>query len=172
MFPTCFLTTCSPRVPQIWQVYNDRHLVRTYQGHREAVRDVNFNNDGTQFLSASHDRYCKLWDTETGGALRRGVVRVDLCVCVCVCVCDMCVSGYVWLSAWQGVSSVCGGVCLYAFVCAYVHLLMCVCVRVCVVRGEDRVWSGWIQDLVRGADPTRHLICVWVSVCFCICVCL
>ena len=35
-------------------------------GHSKAVRDICFNNEGTTFLSASYDRYCKLWDTETG----------------------------------------------------------------------------------------------------------
>lgn len=31
-----------------------------------SVKDVAFNNDGVEFLSASFDRYIKLWDTETG----------------------------------------------------------------------------------------------------------
>ena len=35
-------------------------------GHSKAVRDISFNNPGTQFLSAAYDRYVKLWDTETG----------------------------------------------------------------------------------------------------------
>ena len=35
-------------------------------GHSKAVRDISFNNTGTQFLSAAYDRYVKLWDTETG----------------------------------------------------------------------------------------------------------
>lgn len=35
-------------------------------GHSKAVRDISFNNSGTQFLSAAYDRYVKLWDTETG----------------------------------------------------------------------------------------------------------
>ena len=38
-------------------------------GHSKAVRDISFNNPGTQFLSAGYDRYVKLWDTETGMAV-------------------------------------------------------------------------------------------------------
>jgi hypothetical protein len=37
---------------QLWEVYNERRCIRTYYGHRQAVRDVCFNNVGTQFLSA------------------------------------------------------------------------------------------------------------------------
>ena len=40
---------------------------RPFLGHSKAVRDISFNNSGTQFLSAAYDRYVKLWDTETGG---------------------------------------------------------------------------------------------------------
>ena len=50
----------------MWEFYNERRCVRTYAGHSQAVRDVNFNNTGTEFLSASYDKTVKLWDTETG----------------------------------------------------------------------------------------------------------
>ena len=40
-----------------------------FSGHSKAVRDISFNNTGTQFLSAGYDRYVKLWDTETGMAV-------------------------------------------------------------------------------------------------------
>jgi len=35
-------------------------------GHSKAVHDVQFDNNGGQFLSSSFDRQMKLWDTETG----------------------------------------------------------------------------------------------------------
>ncbi|KAJ8972685.1 hypothetical protein NQ317_001705 [Molorchus minor] len=66
---------------KLWEVYNERRCIRTYYGHRQAVRDVNFNNSGKHFLSAGYDRYIKLWDTETGQVLSRFTSRkIPYCV--------------------------------------------------------------------------------------------
>ncbi|XP_041462676.1 pre-mRNA-processing factor 17-like [Lytechinus variegatus] len=66
---------------KLWEVYNQRRLVRTFSGHKQAVRDVCFNNDGTKFLSAAYDRYIKLWDTETGQCIEKFTSRkVPYCV--------------------------------------------------------------------------------------------
>lgn len=60
---------------QLWEVYKDRRCVRTYYGHRQAVRDISFDNNGKRFLSAAYDRYVKLWDTETGTCISRFTSR-------------------------------------------------------------------------------------------------
>ncbi|NP_001009990.1 pre-mRNA-processing factor 17 [Danio rerio] len=66
---------------KLWEVYNERRCVRTFIGHSKAVRDVCFNNSGTQFLSAAYDRYIKLWDSETGQCISRFTNRkVPYCV--------------------------------------------------------------------------------------------
>ncbi|KAM5163982.1 pre-mRNA-processing factor 17 [Mantella aurantiaca] len=66
---------------KLWEVYNERRCLRTFIGHSKAVRDICFNNVGTQFLSAAYDRYLKLWDSETGQCISRFTNRkVPYCV--------------------------------------------------------------------------------------------
>lgn len=66
---------------KIWEVYNERRCIRSYIGHRQAVRDIDFNARGTQFVSAGYDRYLKLWDTETGAVVSRFTSRkIPYCV--------------------------------------------------------------------------------------------
>ena len=55
----------------LWDVYHQRELLRTYSGHTKSVNDIDFNASGTQFVSASYDRFMKLWDTETGQCLNK-----------------------------------------------------------------------------------------------------
>lgn len=54
---------------KVWSV-PDRQVMRTYEGHSAAVRDVQFNHNGTKFVSASFDRFLRLWDTESGKVLQ------------------------------------------------------------------------------------------------------
>ncbi|KAG0724452.1 Pre-mRNA-processing factor 17 [Chionoecetes opilio] len=66
---------------KIWEVFNNRRCIRTYMGHKQAVRDACFDNTGKQFLSAGYDRYIKLWDTETGDCISRFTSRkIPYCV--------------------------------------------------------------------------------------------
>jgi pre-mRNA-processing factor 17 len=51
---------------KLWDVYNTRTVVQTYNGHSAAVKDICFNNDGTHFLSAGFDARIRFWDTEYG----------------------------------------------------------------------------------------------------------
>lgn len=54
---------------KVWSVA-EKKVMRTYVGHSAAVRDVQFNHDGSKFVSASFDRYLRLWNTETGSVLQ------------------------------------------------------------------------------------------------------
>ena len=56
---------------KLWDVYNQRRVLRTFLGHSKGVKDVCFSSDGSKFLSASMDRYVKLWDTESGQVIGR-----------------------------------------------------------------------------------------------------
>jgi len=54
---------------KVWDVMGKRQVKRTYIGHSMGVRDAAFNQDGSKFLTASFDRFSRLWDTETGQAI-------------------------------------------------------------------------------------------------------
>eukprot|EP00126_Sphaerothecum_destruens_P003515 Sdes_comp17262_c0_seq1m6458 len=51
---------------KLWEVYGKRRCLRTFLGHTKAVKDVDFNFDGSRFISASYDRWIKLWEVDTG----------------------------------------------------------------------------------------------------------
>jgi len=65
---------------KIWDVFNSKKCMRTYQGHAAAVRDLSMTTDGTRFVSASYDRNLKLWDTETGECIS-AFTNNKLCYC-------------------------------------------------------------------------------------------
>lgn len=56
---------------KLWEVYDRQRVVRTYSGHKLPVREVAFNNEGTEFLSASFDRYVNTG--QINGSLECGI---------------------------------------------------------------------------------------------------
>jgi len=56
---------------KLWDMYDKKNLLRTFNGHTKSVRDLCWNSDGSKFLSCSYDKQIKLWDTETGVCLGR-----------------------------------------------------------------------------------------------------
>lgn len=61
-----FLSGGNDNLLKIWDLYHDRMCLRDYMGHSKPIKAVDFNEDGTSFLSASFDKNVKIWDTETG----------------------------------------------------------------------------------------------------------
>ncbi|SCU85251.1 LAFA_0D14686g1_1 [Lachancea sp. 'fantastica'] len=61
-----FLSGGNDNELKIWDMYHERQLLRDYKGHSKVVRDANFNDDGSEFVSVSFDQHMKIWDTETG----------------------------------------------------------------------------------------------------------
>lgn len=56
---------------KLWEMYQERRCIMTYSGHKQGVRSICFDRNGGKFVSASYDKYIKLWDTETGQCQQR-----------------------------------------------------------------------------------------------------
>jgi pre-mRNA-processing factor 17 len=66
---------------KIWDMYHAREVKRTFMGHTKGIKDLDFNADGTKFLSCSYDRFVKIWDTETGACITRfSAKKIPYCV--------------------------------------------------------------------------------------------
>ena len=62
------LSSSADTLVKLWDVYHSRELLRDFSGHNKSVTSTHFAPDGRSFISASYDKYVKVWDTE---------VRVD-----------------------------------------------------------------------------------------------
>ena len=51
---------------RLWDVNGSRKQTMTYRGHKKAVKDLSFTNDGFHFISTGYDNRVNYWDTETG----------------------------------------------------------------------------------------------------------
>jgi len=51
---------------KIWDIFRSRECVLTLKSHKGAVRDLQWNHDGTHLITASFDSTAKLHDIETG----------------------------------------------------------------------------------------------------------
>lgn len=67
--PHIFFTGGMDGVTRVFRVYGKRKLMASYHGHHAAVKDLVQSHDATRFITASFDRFCRLWDTETGKCL-------------------------------------------------------------------------------------------------------
>eukprot|EP01111_Echinosteliopsis_oligospora_P006938 TRINITY_DN2141_c1_g3_i1.p1 TRINITY_DN2141_c1_g3~~TRINITY_DN2141_c1_g3_i1.p1 ORF type:complete len:578 (-),score=153.52 TRINITY_DN2141_c1_g3_i1:91-1824(-) len=55
---------------RIWDPFRGQQCVQILRGHSEAVKDMQWNHDGTKCLTASYDKSVKLHDVETGVAIQ------------------------------------------------------------------------------------------------------
>lgn len=84
LFPTTghlLLSASLDGTCKIWDVYN-RRAMRTYRGHTEAVRDVNFTPNGRTFASTGFDRFVRVWDAESGSCLHTLTPKRKMSFCV------------------------------------------------------------------------------------------
>ncbi|KRX07313.1 WD40-repeat-containing domain [Pseudocohnilembus persalinus] len=60
---------------KLFSTIGDRKLTRSYNGHKQAVRDIDFASDGKHFLSASFDKTLLYWDTEYGKIVQKFQIK-------------------------------------------------------------------------------------------------
>jgi pre-mRNA-processing factor 17 len=79
------LSASNDKTVKIWNVVSSAHggykCLRTFSGHTEGVRGIDFNYDGSKFMTCSFDKYVKYWDTETGQCISRHTTKkIPYCV--------------------------------------------------------------------------------------------
>jgi hypothetical protein len=50
----------------VWQQDDAGTIIKVAEGHSGTIESLDFNNDGTLLLSASHDQTARVWDLKTG----------------------------------------------------------------------------------------------------------
>lgn len=78
------LSASNDKTVKIWNMSASNggyKCLRTFAGHSEGVRGIDFNYDGSKFMTCSYDKYVKYWDTETGQCISRHTTKkVPYCV--------------------------------------------------------------------------------------------
>jgi len=67
--PHIFFSGGMDGVVRVFRLYGKRKLMASYHGHHAAVKDMVQSYDAKRFITASFDRFSRLWDTETGKCL-------------------------------------------------------------------------------------------------------
>lgn len=60
---------------RLWSTLGNKQCMRSYLGHKAAVRDLNFTNDGRHFLSCGYDKMICYWDTEYGKVIQHFKIK-------------------------------------------------------------------------------------------------
>jgi pre-mRNA-processing factor 17 len=69
---------------KIWEVYDKKRCVQTWNAHEKGVKDANFSHDRNKVISCGYDKHTRIFDTETGDCIGDFTKRQTPYCCVFV----------------------------------------------------------------------------------------